>query len=51
LIGLTTADERVVKDRFQEAAAFGLGAGELCVQSVAQCHEPIDLSDDALLFA
>jgi hypothetical protein len=38
-----------VKRSFQEAAAFGLGGGELCFQPVAQSHQFIDFGDDALL--
>ena len=39
-----------MKDGFEEAAAFGLGGGELRFQPVAQGHQFFDLGDDAMLF-
>ena len=36
--------------RFEEAAAVGLGGGELRFEPVAQGHQFIHLDDDALLF-
>lgn len=34
---------------FEEAAAFGVGDGELRSQPVAQNHQFIDFGDDAML--
>lgn len=39
-----------MQNGFEKAAAFGLGAGELRFQSVAEGHQIIDFGDDALLF-
>ena len=39
-----------MEDGFEEAAAFGLGGGELRFQPVAQGHQFIHLGDDAVLF-
>jgi hypothetical protein len=39
-----------MKERFEQAAAFGLRGIELCFQAVAQRHQLIDLRDDATLF-
>ena len=39
-----------MKDGFEEAAAFGLGGGELRFQPVAQGHQLVRFGDDALLF-
>jgi len=38
------------KDRFEEAAAFGLGGGELRFQPFAQGQQFFDFGDDAVLF-
>lgn len=35
---------------FEQAAAFGLGGGELRFQTVAQSHQFIHFGDDAMLF-
>ncbi len=42
--------QRLVQDGFEEAAAFGLGGGELRFQPVAEGHQFIDFGDDAVLF-
>ena len=39
-----------MEDSFEEAAAFGLGGGELRFQPVAEGHQFIDFGDDAVLF-
>ena len=41
---------RFLQDGFEEAAAFGLGGGELRFQPVAQGHQFVDFGDDAVLF-
>ena len=40
-----------MQNGFEEAAAFGLGGGELRFQPVAQGHQFIHPSDDAVLFS
>lgn len=42
--------EGLVKDGFEEAAALGLGGGELRFQAVAEGHQLVDFGDDAVLF-
>ena len=39
-----------MEDSFEEAAAFGLGGGELRFQPVAEGHQFIDFGDDTMLF-
>ena len=50
LIKSTWCTKRFVKNGFEEAAAFGLGGGELRFQPVAQSHQFFDFGNDALLF-
>jgi hypothetical protein len=38
-----------VEDGFEEAAAVGVGGGELRFELVAEGHQFIDFGDDALL--
>jgi hypothetical protein len=40
-----------VKDRFEQAAAFGLSGSELRFQPVAQGHQLVHLGDDAVLLS
>lgn len=39
-----------MKDGFKQAAALGLGDGELDFQAVAEGHQLFDFGDDAALF-
>ena len=39
-----------MEDGFEEAAALGLGGGELRFQAVAEGHQLVDFGDDAVLF-
>ena len=39
-----------LEDGFEQAAAFGLGGGELCFELAAHGHKLIDLGDYAVLF-
>lgn len=39
-----------MEDGLQEPAAFGLGGGEVRLQTVAQPHQLVHLGDDAALF-
>lgn len=41
--------ESVVEDRFEQAAAFGLGGGEMRSHLVTKRHQFINLDDNALL--
>lgn len=40
-----------VDDSFEDAAAFGLGSGELRFEPVAQGHQFIHFGDDAMLLS
>jgi len=42
--------QRITQHGFEQAAAVGLGAGEVGFQLVAEGHEFIDFGDDAVLF-
>ena len=39
-----------MEHRLKQAAAFGLGGGELGFEAVAEGHQLVDFSDDAVLF-
>ena len=43
------AVKAMVEEGFEQAAAFGLGGGELLFQPVAEGHQFVHLGDDAVL--
>ena len=49
ITGCAARGQGFVEDRFQQAAAFGLGRGELRFQPVADGHQLVHLRHDAAL--